>query len=240
MEYMVDIDNFEGPLDLLLHLIKQSEMDIYNINLTEISEQYMKYIHNMEEMNLNIASEYLVVGAELTEIKAYSLLPKHEDVLDDEYEENPEEELRNRLIEYEKYKNITTSLKEYERERQQFYSKTSSDLSCFFENDKSSIEENFSMQDLVNAFNEMIKRKNENKSLDTTVTTKEYSITERSKQIKSLLKSKKKVEFTELFDIFSKDYIIVTFLSILSMARNNELKIIQDKNFEKIVLETGE
>lgn len=240
MEYLVEISNFEGPLDLLLHLVKQSEMDIYDINIDQISKQYLDYIHNMEKMNLNVASEYLVMGAELMEIKSYSLLPKHEEELEDDFEEDPREALISRLVEYEKYKNVTSSLKDFERERLLLHSKEATDLTSLLNKDNNDIDENFDMQDLVNAFNEMLKRKKQNEPLATKVTSKEYSITERSSQIKNILKSKKKVEFSELFDIYSKDYIVVTFLSILNMARHNELLINQDKNFGKIFLEAGE
>ena len=88
MNYMIEIGNFEGPLDLLLHLIKQSEMDIFDINIEMITKQYLEYIEKMEELNLNIASEYLVMAAELLEIKSYTLLPKHKNEVEDDYEDD--------------------------------------------------------------------------------------------------------------------------------------------------------
>lgn len=232
MNYMIEIGNFEGPLDLLLHLIKQSEMDIFDINIEMITKQYLEYIDKMEELNLNIASEYLVMAAELLEIKSYTLLPKHKNEVEDDYEDDPRENLISRLLEYEKYKNITTTFKECEQERMKMYSKDPFDLSSLVENDN--IEEDFKIDDLINALNKMFERKELEKPLNTKVTTKEYSVTERSKQIKNILKQKRKVNFVELFDIYSKDYIVVTFLSVLNMARNNDLKIIQDKNFGNI------
>lgn len=232
MNYMIEISNFEGPLDLLLHLIKQSEMDIFDINIEMISKQYLEYIEKMEEFNLNIASEYLVMAAELLEIKSYTLLPKHKNEVEDDYEDDPRENLISRLLEYEKYKNITTTFKEFEQERMKMYSKDPFDLSSLVENDN--IEEDFKIDDLINALNKMFERKELEKPLNTKVTTKEYSVAERSKQIKNILKQKRKINFVELFDIYSKDYIVVTFLSVLNMARNNDLKIIQDKNFGNI------
>ena len=242
MEYLVEINDFEGPLDLLLHLIKQSEMDIYDINIEEITEQYLNYINRMEEMNLNVASEYLVMAAELMEIKSSSLLPKRDTTSaeDDNYEEDPREALINRLIEYEKYKNVSSSLKEFELERQKSFTRESSDLTELLNIEQNIVDETFDMNDLISAFNEMLKRNELNKPLNTKVTTKEYSINERSKQIKNILKTKKKVEFTELFDNFSKDYVVVTFLSILAMAKDKELHITQEKNFDKILIEEGE
>jgi len=95
MDYCFTIDEFSGPLDLLLHLIKQSNIDIYDIKIEEITKQYLDYIHKMEEMNLNIASSYLVMAAELIEMKASMLLPKPE-ISEDELEEDPKEKLINR------------------------------------------------------------------------------------------------------------------------------------------------
>lgn len=229
------INDFEGPLDLLLHLIKESEMDICDINIVEITDQYMEFINKMEAMNLNIASEYLVMAAELMEMKSNSLLPNKKNEEYDEYEEDPRENLINRLLEYEKYKNITSSLKEYEQERGQVYSKEPYNLDEIIEI-KDDIDESFNMDDLVQAFNQMLTRRELEKPLNTKIATKEYSVSERSKQIKNILKTKKKVNFIELFDIKTKDYIVVTFLSILSMARNQELDIKQDKNFGEIYL----
>lgn len=238
MNYTIEINNFEGPLDLLLHLIKQSEMDILEVNIEQITSQYLDYINKMEQLNLNIASEYLIMAAELIEIKSYTLLPKHHEEIEDDYEEDPREQLITRLLEYEKYKNITTALKEHELERMKYYSGTPVDLSELIE--KETVEESFKVEDLVLALNKMFERKELDKPLNTKITTKEYSINERSKQIKNILKLKKKVEFSELFDIHTKDYIVVTFLSILTMARNNDLKITQDKNFGNINLEVIE
>ena len=229
------INDFEGPLDLLLHLIKESEVDICDINIVEITDQYMEFINKMEAMNLNIASEYLVMAAELMEMKSNSLLPNKKNEEYDEYEEDPRENLINRLLEYEKYKNITSSLKEYEQERGQVYSKEPYNLDEIIEI-KDDIDESFKMDDLVQAFNQMLTRRELEKPLNTKIATKEYSVSERSKQIKNILKAKKKVNFIELFDIKTKDYIVVTFLSILSMARNQELDIKQDKNFGEIYL----
>src|SRR5574344_783394 len=99
MDYKVELDQFEGPLDLLLHLIKESNIDILDINIEEITKQYLDYINKAEQMNLDIASEYLVMAAELIEMKSRTLLPKRE-VDDDEFEEDPREELIRKLIEY--------------------------------------------------------------------------------------------------------------------------------------------
>ena len=233
------INDFEGPLDLLLHLIKQSEMNICDINIVDITRQYMDFITKMEERNLNIASEYLIMAAELMELKSSILLPKKQVEYEEEYEEDPREQLINRLLEYEKYKNVTSSLREYEHQRQNIHSKEPYDLANILEH-PSELDETFNMDDLVEALNKMLARKELDKPLNTKITTKEYSVHERSLQIKKILRNKKKIEFTELFDILSKDYIVVTFLSILSMARNQEISIKQDRNFDNIFLEEKE
>jgi len=236
MDYKIEINNFEGPLDLLLHLIKESEVDICDINIEEITNQYLNYINKMEELNLNIASEYLVMAAELIEIKSSTLLPKHHVETDDEYEEDPRNQLINRLLEYERYKNITSSLKEFEQERGKVFSKEPYDLTNVIEPSKD-IDENFKIEDLAEALNKMLARQELDKPLNTKITSKEYSVAERSSQIMQILRVKKKIEFTELFDIREKDYIVVTFIAILNMAKRGEIDIKQDKNFESIMLE---
>ena len=110
MKYEININEFQGPLDLLLHLIKQSNINIEEISIDEITKQYLNYIQRMEELNLDIASEYLVMAAELIEIKSSSLLPK-KDIVEDEFEEDPKEKLINRLLKYEQYKKMTDTFK---------------------------------------------------------------------------------------------------------------------------------
>lgn len=236
MNYTIEINNFEGPLDLLLHLIKKAELDIFEISIVEITKQYLDYINLMESMNLNIASEYLTMAAELIEIKSSILLPKKKIDNEDDYEEDPKENLINRLIEYEKYKEVTEVLKKYEQDRKELYTKKPTDLEIY-NTVTNEISENFDLNDLMSALNKMLDRKKLDKPLNTKITNREYSITERSNQIKNILKNKKQVEFTDLFDIYSKDYIVITFLSILTMARHQELSITQDKNFGKIMIE---
>lgn len=236
MNYTIEINNFEGPLDLLLHLIKKAELDICEISIVEITKQYLDYINLMESMNLNIASEYLTMAAELIEIKSSILLPKKKIDNEDDYEEDPKENLINRLIEYEKYKEISEVLKKYEQDRKELYTKKPTDLEIY-NTVTNEISENFDLNDLMSALNKMLDRKKLDKPLNTKITNREYSITERSNQIKNILKNKKQVEFTDLFDVYSKDYIVITFLSILTMARHQELSITQDKNFGKIMIE---
>ena len=234
MEYRVTINDFEGPMDLLLHLVKENNIDIVELNVESITEQYLNYIKEAEELNLDIASEYLTLAAELIEIKSISLLPKKV-VLEDEYEEDPREKLIQRLIEYQKYKEVTETFKVLEEERKHFYSKSPSNLKEF-QDDTEINYGDLSLDILIQAFQKFLERKAEEKPLNTKITKKEYSISARSKEIKDVLKRKKKVEFEELFEIVTKDYVVVTFLSILSMAKKGELEITQEDNFSKIVL----
>ena len=234
MKYEIKIDEFEGPLDLLLHLLKTSDMDIFDIEVEKITKQYLDYIEAMEEMNLNIASEYLVMAAELIEMKSATLLPKPE-IEDDEYEEDPREMLIERLLEYKKYKEVTESFKELEDERKQIYTKVAENLKNYQTEENTPIVD-IDLDILMEAFRKFLERKEEEKPLHTTVTKKEYSVKERCREIRSLLKTKKKVKFEELFDTLKKDYIVVTFLSILSMCKKQEIEIVQKTNFEDIYL----
>lgn len=236
MNYTITINQFEGPLDLLLHLIKQSNLDIFEISIEQITKQYLDYILAMEKLNLNIASEYLVMAAELMEIKSNTLLPNQNNENNDEYEEDPREKLINRLLVYKQYKDITSALRQLEEERQQFYSKEPSNLTVFSDNKEPIINNDITLNDLINAFNEFLKRKQENGPLDTTITRKELSVAIRSKEIKKIIKEKKKIEFFELFEEYTKEYVIVTFLSILELAKKQEINIIQENNFQKIYI----
>ena len=234
MDYKIEIPEFEGPLDLLLHLIKQSNIDIQNINIEEVTKQYLNYINLMEEMNLNIASEYLVMAAELLEIKSSSLLPK-KDIEDDEYEEDPKENLIKRLLEYEQYKNLTSDFKKLEEYRHEIYTKEPDNLLEYKDSD-TSIDYGVSLNDLLEAFSKFIEQKQLDKPLNTKITNKEYSVAKRCYEIKNILKKKSKVQFTELFENFSKEYVVVTFLAILSMSRKQEIEIEQESNFKNIII----
>ena len=233
MDYCFTIDKFSGPLDLLLHLIKQSNIDIYDIKIEEITNQYLDYINKMEQLNLNIASSYLVMAAELIEMKAALLLPKPE-IDEDEYVEDPKEKLIQKLIEYQNYKEIISKFHDLEVERQQYYTKKASDITDY--DIETKLDDDVELSDLLKVFEKCLQKQEDNKPLNTKITNKEYSITKRSKEIKEIIQNKKKVNFTELFDIHTKSYIIVTFLSILALAKNNEIKLIQETNFENIML----
>lgn len=233
MHYEVRIDEFEGPLDLLLHLIKKSNIDIYDISLEEITNQYLDYIKAMKELTLDIASEYLVMASELLEYKSKSLLPKKE-VDSDEFEEDPKEALIKRLIDYKKYKEITGAFKTLESVRSDIFTKTPSNIDEYDE--KVINNDDVSVEDLLEAFKKFMTRKEFEKPLNTKITNKELSVSERISSIRKLLKNKKQINFMELFEVHRKDYIVVTFLSILEMSKDNEITIEQDDNFGNIII----
>lgn len=234
MNYQISIPEFEGPLDLLLHLIKESNISIFDISIDEITKQYLDYINKMEEMNLNIASEYLVMAAELIEMKSRILLPKN-NMDEDEYEEDPKEQLINRLLEYEKYKNISKTFKELENYRKEVYTKDPDNL-LEYQDSQENIDYGVNLDDLLNAFSKFLSEKELDKPLNTKITNKEYSIGKRSVEIRDIIKKKKKVEFKDLFDNYSKNYIVVTFLAILNLTRKQEIEIEQENNFKNIYI----
>lgn len=233
------IGDFEGPLDLLLHLIKQSKMDIYNIEIVKITEEYLNFIKEMEEMNLDIASEYLVMATELIEIKSRHLLPKKEEPEEDEYEEDPEEALKKRLLEYEKYKDSTEIFRKLEEKRSNYFTKAPM-RKDEYTTEKLENDGTVSVNDLLEALQKLLIRKDNSKPISTKITKKELSVKERTDKIRSILKKSKKVMFTELFEELSKPYVVVTFLSILEMAKEKEIVLKQDKNFGDIYIERVE
>ena len=233
------INDFEGPLDLLLHLIKVSKMDIYDISIEEITKQYLNFIQEMKKLNLDIASEYLVMASELIEIKSKLLLPNKENLDEDEYEEDPKEALINRLLEYKKYKDMIDTFKELENERKDIFTKEPINLSQY-QDDEFKTNDDISLDDLINALNDFSKRKEDEKPRETKITKKELSVTQRTMQIRDVLKKKKRISFFDLFEIKTKEYVVVTFLSILEMAKFGEITIKQEDNFKNIIIDSKE
>lgn len=237
---MVDetIDKFEGPLDLLLHLIKQVKQDdinIFDVNIAELTEKYLEYIESMKSLNLNVDSEYIVMVATLMEIKSRELLPHDEE----EEEEDPKEELINRLQEYQKYKEIRGTFKEYALERKEMFSKVPSMLDEFHD-DSVKINDDVTLEDLINAFLKFQEKKELDKPLNTVITSKEYSIDEIGHKIINKLKVKKNFKFEDLFEERNRSYVVATFLTILDLTRKGKLLLKQDHNLGEIVLSLRE
>ena len=236
MEMEFKINDFEGPLDLLLHLIKEAKMDIMNIEIEEITKQYVDFLNQQEKMNLEVSSEYLVLASELIEIKSRLLLPRNTLEETNEEEVDPREDLIQRLLEYQAYKDITKVLQEKELLRKDIYTKIPENIYQYVPEDQE-IHADVTLDDLVKALQNYYQRKVDNQPLNTKVTVNEISVSSRRYEIKKLLKSKKRVSFFELFPVVTKEYIVATFLAILEMAKNKELVIKQENDFEDIICE---
>jgi segregation and condensation protein A len=242
MQYQVKINTFEGPLDLLLHLINRLEIDIYDIPVSEITEQYLNYIHTMKELHLDVASEYLVMAATLLVIKSKMLLPKHEEVLaEDEFEvgfeEDPRDELVERLIEYRKYKEAAQDLKNLEEERSLMFSKPPSDLSELAKDLTAAkkVDLDVTIYDMLGALQKMMRRKKLQKPLATKIARQEISIEKRMEEILLDLRNVKgRKSFFKLFPYHQKEHIVVSFLAILELMKRKEILIEQEGNFAEI------
>lgn len=233
----VEINDFSGPLDLLLHLVKVNKMDIYDINIEVITKEYIDYINNNKNLTIDACSEYLVMASELIHLKSKLLLNSNKDEEDDdEYEIGSEEELQRRLLEYQKIKDITNDFRDLEEKRSRVYTKFQSNLNEY-KDPSMPVGEGVSLQDLLDAFEAFLKRQKLREPISATVTKREYSVDERIKSIRKVLKVKGKVNFLDLFEEVSKPYVIVTFLSILDMTKNKEVKISQKNNFGEIFIE---
>lgn len=242
--YLVKIDAFEGPLDLLLHLIQRLEIDIYDIPVSEITEQYLEYIHTMQELELDVASEYLVMAATLLSIKSKMLLPRQEKEWPDdeeavvEEEPDPREELVSRLIEYKKYKEAALKLKELENERAQVFTKPPSDLSDYMP-EKTTLPPNsdVTVYDMIRAFRKVLRRSKMEKPLERTVAKEEIPIEQRMKEMIFELKAcKQKKAFHEFFPSNRKDMLVVSFLALLELMKNRYVHVIQENNFAEIYI----
>lgn len=236
MEYSFKTMNFEGPLDLLLHLIKKADINIFEIKISEIVEEYLEYINGMKEINLNISSEYLTMAADLIEMKSRELLPNNEE---NEEEEDPKAKLINRLLEYQAYKDVCVELRSLEEERNKEFSKAQTFMEEY-KSDKIELNEDVSLDALIKAFRDLMGRKELEKPLNTVVTKKEYSVHKRNNEILARLKLHKKIAFDELFEVMTKDYVVVSFLSILDLTKKGKITIKQDNNLAKIFLQVKE
>lgn len=235
-EYQVKIDGFEGPLDLLLHLIKQYEIDIYDVPLTEVIDQYTEYVHTMQFLELNIASEYLVMAATLIEMKSQMLLPKPKLPEDqEEYIEDPKEKLMERLIEYRKYKMVAEQLKD--KNEQQSFTRPPT----LVEDEQSSVpmkNMDVSLYDMIGALNKMIQRKQWNAPLEARVIRTEIPIEQRMEEIMQLVeRSEEPIVFDELFVENTRTHIVITFIAILELLNENKIYCTQEKNFGTLYID---
>ena len=231
------INDFEGPLDLLLHLVKTAKMDIYEIDTKYIIDKYLEFIESIPKDDLDDASEYLVMAAELIHLKSRLLLNLDSDSDDnDDFTINSEDDLKNKLIEYERYQNVTNVFKELEEKRNEFFTKLPENLNEFVET-KEKLEGNMDVELLKVALIELNKRMSYQKPINTRITRKEISVEERKEYIREYISKRGNVKFTDLFEDYTKDLVVATFLSILDMCKQREITLKQDTNFGEIYIE---
>jgi len=235
-KYAIRLDNFEGPLDLLCHLIDKNKMDICDINLSQITDQYMELLNEMERMNLEIASEFLVMASTLLYIKSKNLLPSN---AEDE-SELTEEELLRRIIEYKKYKEITKTF----REQMGIYS-----ARCFkgpdrIELPKQKLEKTYEKTVISTIYAELVEKNeykmNQNaKNIEKLAITETYSVGDKVKEMFRELIRKKKFVFNTLFSNqkCNKAEVVTAFTGVLEMSRRNKVTTKQEETFGDILVE---
>jgi len=234
-KYQIKLENFEGPLDLLLHLIEKNEIDIYDIPIAKITDQYITYIRDIEQLDLDSASEFLVLAATLLAIKAKMLLPKPIKLLE-EVEKDPREELVARLLEYKKFKEAAGYLKGRENEMHKVFLRKQDEEQLVNKFDPSNPVENISIYDLLQAFR-IILEKTDNIEPVYEISKEKISIQQCIIIILAKLESNHKLLFTDLFPIgTSQTRVIVTFLALLELIKQNRIGFRQKGLFSRIVI----
>ncbi|HKK01955.1 MAG TPA: segregation/condensation protein A [Desulfuromonadales bacterium] len=233
MSYEIHLENFEGPLDLLLHLIKKNEMDIYNIPMTEITDQYLAIIDTMQTLNLDVAGEFLLMAATLIHIKSRTLLPQPEDDALEEEEEDPRVELVRRLLEYQKYKEAAISLTALPQLERDVFARPTSD-----DPHKSGEDEEFEdvgLYELVEALRRFIEDHPEAAVHE--VDTERLSVTDRMNTILATLSGRSSAMLQELFSLpIDRHEVVVTFLAVLELVKLRLLRLMQNTRYGTIWL----
>ena len=238
MNYEIKLDIFQGPLDLLLHLIEKNEIDIYNIPIALITEKYLDYLQTIQMLNLELAGEFLVMAATLMQVKAKMLLPQvqTESEEENENEEDPRLELAQKLIEYKKIKEASVLLQDLENQQFKFYTRMGGE----FADQKITPEvdplKNLSIWDLLEAFKELLESA-EIKPIDA-IPKAEASIKQRMTEIMDLLEVGESVFFKTIFgEVKTRRGIITCFLAILELIRLHKINVFQEAIFGEIKLE---
>ncbi len=236
MSYEVKLDIFEGPLDLLLFLIKKDEINIYDIPIAYITEQYLQYLDLMKMLDLNIAGEYLVMAATLMQIKSRMLLPRSAE--DDEDVEDPRSELVNQLLEYQKFKEVAEYLRGRELERQEWFSKKGLfDIDEVFEEGEVFLTNN--VFDLLTAFSRAMR--NLPQEIVHEIVVEHYTVEEKMHTLLHLLLEHKYVRVSALFrQARSRLELVAVFLAVLELVRLGEVLIRQSETFGEIELYRNE
>jgi len=231
MSYKIKLEIFEGPLDLLLYLVKKDHLNIYDIPIAKVTEQYLQYINLMQLLDLNIAGEFLVMAATLMQIKSKMLLPAEESQTEEE-QEDPREELVKRLLEYEKFKEIAESLRKKETDQKEIFKRPKVEIEKEITDNKEVYFE-ASIFDLINAFSAALK--DVPKEVFYEVIKDEFTIGEKTHEILHLLLVTDSMRISELFNkAKNKLEIIVTFLAILELVRMKEIVARQTELFQEI------
>lgn len=246
MSYEVKIDAFEGPIPLLLHLIKQEEVEIYDISIAEITAQYLDYIEAMQELNLEIASEFLVMAADLIEIKINTLLPDDSSEESEEEKVDPRQQLINRLLEYKKYKDLADRLRNQEKRYRKSYTRNLESVLTEIDAEETEVNplENISLEEFVTTFeelvSEMLEEEQEQKEKETDdklshLNREEITIQERMDQLDQQLQQKREIDFAELFaGDYTRLEVVVTFMALLELMKQHKVGIRQEQVFGEI------
>lgn len=232
-EIKIHLNDFDGPLELLLHLIKQAKMDIYDIDIKDITSQYVDSLHKMKKLNIEIAGEFFVMAANLMKIKSQMLLAEE---TEQETEEDPREDLVTQLIEYKKYKRAATVLKQKERERQHFHSRT-----LYLNRNEISIKNNeFQVDLLQNAWEKIMRRQSLKQDIPVEkIEEWEYEIPQQMEVIKSKLKHSlyHEIKFLELFNNYAPlEELITDFLALLTLVKQKSVLVRQENLNDDIIL----
>ncbi len=229
--FTVTIDRFNGPLDLMLHLIKERKLDLFNLDISELTHQYQLYIMSMQTMNLEIASEYLTELAGLIEYKSRKLLPKDESLLDSDYQEDPQESLIKRLLEYKQFKEVSSSLQQRYEMRQQLFSKPFS-KQAVKDIGQDEVPYSADTYDLIKAMRKVMQRMSLSQPFQTKVTPRELSVDDRMDRIRKLVQNQREIFLLD--DLFADcddiQMLIVTFLAVLDLIRMGELNFSIDED----------
>lgn len=241
MDVKIKLDMFEGPLDLLLHLIEKAEVDIYEVPIAQITDQYMRILSEAQQLELEIASEFLVMAATLIAIKSRMLLPKQEIneeelALTDEEWFDPREELVERLLEYKRYKRLGEVLREREEERSKVYSRPALDLSSYAP--ETNPVEGLTPDDLLQAFVDVLKNRKPPEPM-TRVAREEISVSARMEEIYQELMTQGHLFFSKLvtWNEVTRERIITTFLALLELMKLKRIICRQNDLFGDILIE---
>ena len=238
----IKVDDFEGPFDLLLHLIKKNKMDIYNIEIYKISNQYLRYLDEMKEMDLEITSEFIVIAASLIEIKSKSLLPKVK--VEDENEEDIENKLKLRLIEYKQIKAVSSFFKERHINSGEIYSKKPEIIEIEEEKAPKSNEDifkNLTLIDLYNIYNNILdtyhNKQNNINVVQRKIYTDKYKVEDKMKELLDRFNNANVIEFRSIIkESESKLETVVTFLALLELIKLRVIIAYQEGNFKEILM----